>query len=254
VIYPRTIATPVTSGCNLHTANCYGQPLGVRCRSCERRALMPLNRVGAIKDNMTPLQLREWQLGCGGDQRRSIAGGPISRGGQAARGAPRPGVGAERRACDEADAIARRNAELLLELDFTPDRILREIAKVAAVNTADFVTIDEQGQPHIDMSGVKRRHLAAIASVENTDKGVKYKAHDKLKALDMLAKMARMYPADRTELSGPNGAPIQSASVNVNHTMDIAALEPEQRDQLRQVLLAIKAKHERDSEEQATSS
>jgi phage terminase small subunit len=138
------------------------------------------------------------------------------------------------------NAIAKRNAELMAELDFTPNRIIAEIAKVAAVNTADFVTIDEQGQPHIDMSGVKRRHLAAIASVENTEKGVKYKAHDKLKALDMLAKMARLYPAERTELTGADGGPIQSASVNV-HKIDIASLEPEQRDQLRQVLLALKA-------------
>jgi phage terminase small subunit len=142
------------------------------------------------------------------------------------------------------DAIATRNAELMSELDFTPDRIIKEIAKIAGANTADFVTIDEQGLPHIDMSGVKRRHLAAVASIENTEKGVKYKLHDKLKALTELAKLARMYPAERTELSGPNGAPIQSASVNVNHTMDIASLEPEQRDQLRQVLLALKAKHE----------
>ena len=71
---------------------------------------------------------------------------------------------------------------------------------------------------------------------------MKYKLHDKLKALDMLAKMARLYPAERTELTGADGGPIQSASVNVNHTMDIASLEPEQRDQLRQVLLALKAK------------
>ena len=70
--------TPVTSGGNLHTADCYGQPLGVRCRSCERRALVPRNRASAIKGNTTPLQLREWQLGCGSDQRRSmLAGQPV---------------------------------------------------------------------------------------------------------------------------------------------------------------------------------
>jgi hypothetical protein len=70
--------TPVTSGGNLHTADCYGQPLGVRCRSCERRALVPRNRASAIKGNTTPLQLREWQLGCGSDQRRSVlAGQPV---------------------------------------------------------------------------------------------------------------------------------------------------------------------------------
>jgi hypothetical protein len=131
----------------------------------------------------------------------------------------------------------------MAELDFTPSRIIAEIAKVAAVNTADFVVIDEQGQPHIDMSGVKRRQLAAIAGVENTDKGTKFKTHDKLKALDMLAKLARMYPAERNEISGPDGGPIQAATLNV-HKIDIASLEPEQRDQLRQVLTALKAKHE----------
>jgi Terminase small subunit len=129
----------------------------------------------------------------------------------------------------------------MAELDFTPSRIIAEIAKVAAVNTADFVTIDERGQPHIDFTNVKRRQLAAIASVENTDKGVKYKTHDKLKALDMLAKMARLYPAERLEHTGADGGPIQSANLNVNHTMDIEALEPEQRDQLREILLAAKA-------------
>jgi hypothetical protein len=47
--------TPVASGCNLHTADRYGQPLGVRCRSCQRRALVPLDRIGAQEANMTPL-------------------------------------------------------------------------------------------------------------------------------------------------------------------------------------------------------
>jgi phage terminase small subunit len=148
------------------------------------------------------------------------------------------------------NAIARRNAELLAELDFTPQRIVREIAKIAGVNMADFVTIDKDtGHPVIDFRGATRRQLAAVASVENTEKGVRYKAHDKLKALDMLAKMAKMYPAERTELTGADGGPIATANVNVNHTMDIASLEPEQRDQLRQVLLALKAEHDR--EEQA---
>jgi phage terminase small subunit len=152
------------------------------------------------------------------------------------------------------EAIARRNAELLAELDFTPQRIVREIAKIAGVNMADFVTIDKDtGHPVIDFRSATRRQLAAVASVENTEKGVRYKAHDKLKALDMLAKMAKMYPAERTEITGVDGGPIQSTNINATvHKIDIASLEPEQRDQLRQVLLALKA--QRDSEEQASSS
>ena len=92
------------------------------------------------------------------------------------------------------------------------------------------------------MSGVKRRHLAAIASIENTDKGVKYKAHDKLKALDMLAKLTRMYPAERLEHTRADGGPTATAHLNATvPKINIEALEPEQRDQLNPVLLAPKA-------------
>jgi hypothetical protein len=74
-------------------------------------------------------------------------------------------------------------------------------------------------------------------------KAPKIRTHDKLKALDMLAKMARLYPAERTELTGADGGPIATANLHV-HKIDIASLEPEQREQLRSVLLALKAQHE----------
>jgi phage terminase small subunit len=106
------------------------------------------------------------------------------------------------------NAIDQLNAKVLQKLDFTPDRIIKRFA-----------------------------HFAAHEPEE-------IKAPDVLKALTELAKIAKLYPAMQTELSGPNGGPLQTASVNVNHTMDIASLEPEQRDQLRQVLLALKAKSE----------
>jgi hypothetical protein len=35
--------TPVDGRANLHTAACYGQPLGARCRSFKRRALVSLD-------------------------------------------------------------------------------------------------------------------------------------------------------------------------------------------------------------------
>ncbi len=59
--------TPVTSGCNLHTADCYGHPLGVCCRACERRALVPLDRIGAKSGNTTPLHTLPLKCStCGG--------------------------------------------------------------------------------------------------------------------------------------------------------------------------------------------
>ena len=39
--YPRAMPTPVDNRANLHTASVYGQPLGVRCKACIRRGLVP---------------------------------------------------------------------------------------------------------------------------------------------------------------------------------------------------------------------
>ncbi|GEP55509.1 hypothetical protein [Reyranella soli] len=54
--------TPVDARAYLHTAACYGQPLGVRCRSGERRALVPLDVIGAKSRNMR--ELRTLPLKC----------------------------------------------------------------------------------------------------------------------------------------------------------------------------------------------
>jgi hypothetical protein len=63
---------------------------------------------------------------------------------------------------------------------------------------ADFVSIDDGGNPHIDLSGVKRRQLAAVGAVEGpiieegrVVKAPKIKTHDKLKALDMLGRRVK---------------------------------------------------------------
>jgi hypothetical protein len=48
--------TPITVCCNLDTADCYGHPLSMRCQACERRVLVPLDRIGAQKGSMTLLQ------------------------------------------------------------------------------------------------------------------------------------------------------------------------------------------------------
>jgi len=158
-------------------------------------------------------------------------------------------------------AIAEKSAKFLQRYEVTPDRLIREFSKIAFSNTDDFVAVQPDGSVVIDFGTATREQFAALASIETEEvlegrgddrvnvRKTRFKNYDKLKALSELAKLARMYPAERTELTGADGGPIQSASVNINHTMDIASLEPEQRDQLRSVLLAIKAKHEAESSE-----
>jgi hypothetical protein len=128
------------------------------------------------------------------------------------------------------DAIAWRNAELMVRYNFTPDRIIRELAKIAGVNITDYLNAERTG---VDLTKATRDQLAAIASIEPGELGLKIKLADKLKALAELAKLARLYPVDRAEISGV---------VEHQHRIDIEVLDNEKREQLRSVLLALKAK------------
>jgi phage terminase small subunit len=94
------------------------------------------------------------------------------------------------------EAIERRNAEIMVELNFTPGRILKELGRIAAAE-------------------------------------VELKGNDKVKALTELAKLARMYPGDRLEVS---------ATVEHAHRIDIEGLDAEKREQLRSALAALKAR------------
>jgi hypothetical protein len=95
-------------------------------------------------------------------------------------------------------AVEQRQAQILTQLNFQPDRIIREISKVASAD-------------------------------------VEIKGNDKMKALELLAKLARMFPGDRVELT----AHVEHQHA---HRVDLASLDHEQRRQLRSTLLALKAK------------
>lgn len=151
--------------------------------------------------------------------------------------------------------IAARQAKFLQRYEATPDRIVRELAKIAFSNTDDFVQVQADGSVIIDFGTATREEMSALAQIETEEvlegrgddrvnvRKTRFKHYDKLKALQELAKLARMYPADRTELTGADGGPIQTASLMAHASIDIEALEPEQRDQLEAVLLALKAQN-----------
>jgi len=62
---------------------------------------------------------------------------------------------------------------------------------------------------------------------------------DKVKALELLAKLNRMFPGDRVEISGLGGGPVEHA---VAHRIDIAALDLDARQKLKEALVGLKAK------------
>jgi hypothetical protein len=56
---------------NGHTAKTYGNPLGIECEACKRRALVPLDRLGNLDGNMRPL--RDWPFKCSACGSREVA-------------------------------------------------------------------------------------------------------------------------------------------------------------------------------------
>jgi phage terminase small subunit len=134
--------------------------------------------------------------------------------------------------------IAKRQAEFLQRYEVTQERIIAEFAKLAFSNIADFTQVQADGSLKIDFSAAKREQLAALASIDEVldsegRRGNRFRVHDKRGALIELARLARMYPGDRVEISG---------AVEHQHRIDIESLGSEEREKLRQVLLSLKSK------------
>lgn len=134
--------------------------------------------------------------------------------------------------------IARLEALALRRHDITQDRVLAELAKLGFANMQDFVRLTPDGDPVVDLSDVSRAKFAAITelTVEDFTDGrgenardvrrIKVKMADKTKALENIAKHLGMLK-DRTEISGPNGGPIQTEDVAKEKLIDklLAALD-----------------------------
>jgi phage terminase small subunit len=145
--------------------------------------------------------------------------------------------------------IDRRMAALFDRYAITSDRIIRELALIGFANIGDFVTIQDDGSLVVDFGTATREQMASLRSVEIDERmidgaaaatrRVKISLSDKRQALMDLAKIARLLPADRHEHAGPGGGPIAfDANVKEEHKIDIEAMTPEEREQLRTLLLA----------------
>ena len=150
------------------------------------------------------------------------------------------------------DAIrAEIEARLAATFDryaITSERIIRELALIAFGNIEDFVAVQDDGSLAVDFGTATREQMASLKSIEIDERTidgaapgvrkVKISMSDKRQALMDLAKIARMLPADRHEHSGPGGGPIAfDVNVKEEHKIDIEAMAPEEREQLRALLL-----------------
>jgi phage terminase small subunit len=150
---------------------------------------------------------------------------------------------------NKADIRAEIEARLASTFDryaVTSDRIIRELALIGFGNIDDFVAAQDDGSLIVDFGTATREQMASLKSIEidkRTSEGaapgvrkIKISLSDKRQALMDLAKIARMLPADRLDHSGS----IEHI-VKPEHKIDIEGMEPEEREQLREILLAAKA-------------
>ena len=92
-------------------------------------------------------------------------------------------------------AIEQRQIERAKRLGITKDRVLQEIALIAFSNLQDLVEMNADGDTTINLKGIARDQAAALGEVSISTKGGKNKVktakirlHDKLAALEKLAK------------------------------------------------------------------
>jgi phage terminase small subunit len=145
--------------------------------------------------------------------------------------------------------IDRRMAALFDRYAVTSDRIIRELAKIGFGNIDDFIAVQDDGSLAVDFGTATREQMASLKSVEIDERPIagaaagvrriKISLSDKRQALMDLAKIARLLPAGRLEHTGAGGGPIAfDANVKEEHKIDIEAMTPEEREQLRTLLLA----------------
>lgn len=127
---------------------------------------------------------------------------------------------------------------LAVRTNITQQRVLEELAKIGFSNAGDFVELDSDGKTTVDMSKLTKDQKAAIAEIQidtspDGKQRVKVKLHDKRAALMDIGKHLGMF-REKIEVSGPNGGAIE-----VKNKLEVSLLDKEERDMLKQMLLAI---------------
>jgi phage terminase small subunit len=97
-------------------------------------------------------------------------------------------------------AIAEAQAPRLAAINMRAEDVLHELSAVARGNVFDYMRPGRDGEPIIDFSGVDRERTAALAEIKTEKirsgsgekrrdiRRIKFRMHDKVAALDKLAK------------------------------------------------------------------
>jgi phage terminase small subunit len=120
------------------------------------------------------------------------------------------------------DAIAETQAKRLAAIDMRAENVLSELSAVARGNVLDYMRLGRDGEPIVDFSGLERERAAALSEVCVEDfadgrgqnkrdvRRVKFRMHDKVAALDKLAKHFGLL-RERVSHENPDGSALAPA-------------------------------------------
>ena len=116
--------------------------------------------------------------------------------------------------------ISRRQKDLQRRTEVTQERVVKELARIAFANMADYLHVETQTRTKDDGTEVVYQIVvlsetedlstdqrAALANVKQSVNGVEIKLHDKIKALELLGRHIGMFN-DKLSLSGTDGGPL----------------------------------------------
>lgn len=110
--------------------------------------------------------------------------------------------------------------------EVTQERIVKELARIAFGNKRAVMTWGPGGVALRDSHDLTEDEAAMVAEVQETitqaGSSLKMKTHDKVKALELLGKHVGMF-ADKVQVSGSGGGPIQTVSMSADEFSKIAS-------------------------------
>jgi phage terminase small subunit len=102
-------------------------------------------------------------------------------------------------------AKIRENIERRAErTEITADRVIQEFAKIAFFNVKDVITWGDGGS-YVRLKPMEQVDGTLISEVKNTENGLSIKFHDKMRALEALAKHTGVYDERPTTVVNIDG-------------------------------------------------
>lgn len=91
------------------------------------------------------------------------------------------------------------------KIDLTAEKVLTELMRLGFANLADYVQVNEAGEPSVDLSDLTRDQAAAISEITTEEiagvKRTKIKLYDKGQNLERLGRYLKLF-TDKVEVAG----------------------------------------------------